>query len=281
MTNRRDFLLALGAGALTPALLRAADLDMTNSPLRGVGIQIYMLRKQMAVDPDATLARVAALGYREVEWWGNWQRTPTQARAMLDANGLRAPAAHLGTAELASDKIDALIEQAAVMGHRTLIVASLSNEERASVEALKRTAALLNAAGAAVAKAGLKAGFHNHNAEFVTFGDRTAYDVLMAETDPSVVDFELDCYWAFRAGQDPLALLRRYRDRIAYLHLKDSSGAPQHTQLDLGAGVIDWRALLATGTAQRVTSVFLDQDDPADALASAGSARAYLRRLGY
>jgi len=95
-----------------------------------------------------------------------------------------------------------------------------------------------------------------------------------------VVDFELDCFWAFKAGKDPVALLRRHANRITMLHLKDSAGGPAHEQRDVGAGVMDWRAVLAAARAGRVTNVYVEHDNPADAWATAAAGRAHLRTLG-
>lgn len=277
MRTRRDFLLALGATALTPALARA----VANAPLTGVGVQLYMLRTAMRADPEGTVARIAQLGYREIEWWGNWGRTPAQVRAMLDANGLTSPAAHIDPRDLAPDRLPALLDAAATIGHTSVFVAWTAPEQRRSADDWKRTAALLSSAGASANTAGIRTGYHNHDFEFTRFGERTALEILIAESDAAVVDIELDCYWAYKAGQDPLALLVQYRDRITMLHLKDSSGAPGHQQRDVGAGRIAWKPLLETAVRQRVTNVFVEQDDPPDAWASASAGRAYLRTLGY
>ncbi len=297
MLSRRELLLALGAGALGPRAVRAAahaaphtpgpvDLDdaplgTSRAPLRGVGVQLYMLRQAMRADPERTLARIAELGYTEIEWWGNWGRTPQQLRATLDASGLRAPAAHIDPRDLQPDRLDALLDAAAAMGHATVIVAWMAPAQRDSAEAWQRTAALLSHAGHEAAKRGMRTGYHNHDFEFQRFGGRVGLEILMTETDPAVVDIELDCFWAFKAGHDPIALLERHRDRITMLHLKDSDGTPQHAQREVGRGVIDWPRLLTVALGGRVTNVFVEMDDPADAWASAGLGRAYLRTLGY
>lgn len=282
MTSRRDFLLALGATALTPALSRAAGaVPAPRAALAGVGVQLYMLRAAMRTDPEGTLARIAELGYSEIEWWGNWQRTPAQLRATLDAHRLRAPAAHIDPRDLQKERLPALLETAATMGHRSVIVAWTAPEMRKTADDWKRVAAQLNEAGAAASAAGVRTGYHNHDFEFQRFGDRTGFELLVAETDPRYVDIELDCFWALKAGYAPMVLLREHRDRIAYLHLKDSSGPPGHAQRDIGSGVIDWKPLLAYAVGQRVSSVFVEQDDPADAWAAARAGREHLRALGY
>jgi sugar phosphate isomerase/epimerase len=292
MTTRRDFLFALGASALVPSLASATgcgvprdETDSTDStgalPLAGVGVQLYMLRAQMKADPEGTLARIAELGYNEIEWWGSWGRTPAQLRAVLDANKLTSPAAHIDPKDLAKENLPALLDTAATMGHKSVLVAWTPPDQRRSADDWKRVAETLNVAGASAAAAGVRTGYHNHDFEFERFGSRSGFEILLEETDANLVDIELDCFWAFKAGFEPLALLNAHKDRIKFLHLKDSSARPEHAQRDIGAGVIQWKPILATGLANRVTNVFVEQDDPADPWASAAAGRAYLRTLGY
>ena len=288
MTSRRDFLLALGASALIPAISSACSpssgeaADASDATgLQGVGVQLYMLRAEMRADPAATLKRIADLGYEEIEWWGEWSVSPTDLRTMLDSHGLRSPAAHIDPAALAPDRLPALLDYAGTMGHRSLLVAWTPPDQRKSADDWKRVAATLNEAGAAAASSGVRTGYHNHDFEFTKFGDRTGFEILVTETDPRYVDIELDCFWAFKAGHDPLTLLRAHADRIQYLHLKDSSGAPEHAQRDIGSGVIAWKPLLEFALSQRVTSVFVERDDPEDPWESAQAGRAYMRTLGY
>lgn len=286
MTSRRDFLLTLAAGALLPAASRSANASpfLTNSSgraLSGVGVQLYMLRSEMRANPESTLARIAELGYDEIEWWGSWERTPTQLKAALDSHGLRTPAAHIDPKDLTSERLPALLDTAGTMGHKILIVAWTAPEQRRNEDDWKRVANMLNEAGASAASSGIKTGYHNHDFEFQRFGNRTGLEILIAETDPRYVDIELDCFWALKAGYAPQVLLRQHRDRISLLHLKDSSGPPQHEQRDIGSGVIDWKPLLASGISQRVQHIYVEQDNPADAWESAKAGRDHLRSIGY
>lgn len=296
MSTRRDFLLATGAFALGPGLAtrmtqafdpaappaprRSADAVAGAAALQGVGVQLYMLRNQMRQDPERTLARIAELGFTEIEWWGEWGRTPAQLRAALQANGLRAPSAHYGLDALQPDRIGRTLETAAAMGHGTLIVASTNAAENGTLDAWKRTAGIISDAGRAGRSAGIRTSYHNHDYEFQPLAGSDRVEIFLAETDAAVVDFELDCYWAFKAGKDPVALLRRHASRITMLHLKDSAGGPAHEQRDVGAGVMDWRAILAAARAGRVTNVYVEHDNPADAWATAAAGRAHLRTLG-
>ncbi len=288
MTTRRDLLLALGALGAQSLLPREAwaFADAAGrarrslaAPLRNIGVQLYMVRQEMRRDPEATIARIATLGFSEIEWWGTWERTPVQLRALLDQHGLRSPAAHIDPAQLTPARLPALIERAEIMGHETLIVAWTPPTQR-DADGWKRLAALLSEAGRTAARVGIRTGYHNHDFEFADLGGRSAWEILLAESDPAFVTFELDCFWAFKAGQDPRAMIARHGTRITHLHLKDSSGAPEHRQRDLGAGVLDWKAILETGAAHAVRHAYVEHDEPADAWASATASRAHLRTLG-
>jgi sugar phosphate isomerase/epimerase len=276
VTTRRDVLMAMaaaGVGALLPRVLRA-------DPLTGVGIQLYTLRNEMQRDPLRTLERIAQIGYTEIEWWGEFGQTPAQLRSRLDANGLSSPAWHLAPEALAPEQLGATLDTAAIMGHKHLIIAWLPPAQRTQ-DGFKRIADLLNAAGERAASVGVRTGYHNHDFEFARADSGTLWDVLVGQTDARFVDLELDCYWAFKAGHDPIALLRHLKDRITHLHLKDSTTAPAFTQKDLGEGVIDWPTLLRVAAAGRVQHVFVEHDAPVDPWVTAEVGRRYLRGLGY
>jgi len=136
-------------------------------------------------------------------------------------------------------------------------------------------------AGERAASVGVRTGYHNHDFEFAGDDESTLWDVMVGHTDSRFVDLELDCYWAFKAGHDPIAMLRHLNDRITHLHLKDSLAAPSFTQKDLGEGVIDWRTLLTVATAGRVKHVFVEHDQPVDPWVTAEVGRRYMRTLGY
>lgn len=281
MSTRRAFLSALAAALAAPACGRTSTAQVRSSALAGVGVQLYMLREPMRADPEGTVARIAELGYKEVEWWGNWGRTPTQVKAMLDLNGISAPSAHIDHRALTPERLPALLDSASAIGHRTLVVASTPSNMRGSTDDWKRMGELLSDAGNAAKSHGIRTGYHNHEYEFKQHDGRTALDILMAESDRAVVDLEVDCFWAYRAGVDPLGLIRQHRERVTMLHLKDSAGGPERRETELGQGVIEWRALLSVALGQRVAHVFVERDEPPDAWASARAGREYLRTLGY
>jgi sugar phosphate isomerase/epimerase len=100
-------------------------------------------------------------------------------------------------------------------------------------------------------------------------GDVLPIDILMKETDPALVSYEMDIYWVVNGGAAPLALLARYPGRFKMLHVKDSMGPPDNKMADVGAGVIDFRKIFAS--AKGIEHYFVEHDQPADPLASAAA----------
>lgn len=274
--NRRTFLRTLGVAAAfaapfaVPFRLRAAK--------RAIGLQLYTVRTAMARDVEATLAEVAAVGYRTVEFAGYHGVTPARIRQLLQEHGLTAPSSHVPFTESAGDWERALAA-AREAGHEYVTVPWLPESARSTPDAWRRTAEQLNRMAAAARAAGLCFAYHNHDFELTRLGDVVALELLMAGTDPGLVEFQLDVYWAVRAGHDPIDWLRRYPGRVTMLHLKDSSGAPDHRIVDVGAGTIDFPAILAQADVAGVRHSFVEHDRPADAMASIRASHDYLSRM--
>ena len=187
-------------------------------------MQLYTVRAEMERDLPGTLARVAEIGYQEVEFAGYFRRTPAQIRELLATHRLRSPSTHIDFNTFSSGW-DAVLTSAREIGHSFVTVPSLPNSARSSRAALKETAAAFNRAGAEAKSAGLRVAFHNHNIEFTPVDGVEPFTVLLEETDPALVSFQLDVYWAFRAGRDPLALLKAHPQRYSMLHIKGFRGS--------------------------------------------------------
>jgi sugar phosphate isomerase/epimerase len=277
--NRRSFLCSLAgvAGALA-----ARDAAAVTLPVRAraepPGLQLYTVRGEMQRALPDTLARVAAIGYRDVEFAGYFGRSPAEIREQLEKNQLRAPSTHIAYEQL-NTGWDAVLRSASEIGHSFVTIPSLPGSERASVAGLKRIAAAFNRGGAEAKTAGLRFAFHNHNVEFVPVEGVVPFSALVEETDPELVTFQLDVYWAFRAGRDPIALLDAHPRRFTMLHLKDSAGPPEHGMVDVGAGVIDFAALLTKSREAGLLHFFVEHDRPDDALASIRNSFAHLTSL--
>ena len=179
------------------------------------------------------------------------------------------------------DLFDATAAAAKTIGHRRLIVGSVPDKELASIASIKVLAARFNEIGTRARDAGLRFGYHNHNVEFKRVGGAVPYDILLSETDTALVDFELDLYWITQAGQDPLAYFAKYPGRFKLVHVKDSAGPPSHEMRDVGAGVINWKAIFAKRSQAGILHYFVEHDHPADPYASVTASYNYLHALQF
>ena len=197
MIDRRAFIGAVGAACV-------AGVRMEAKKIQRLGMQLYTVRTEMEKDVDATLAKVAAIGYKEVEFAGYFKRTPAQIRDGLKKAGLTAPAAHVDYPSLAADKLPAMIEAAQVIGHRYLVNPWIDESLRKEPDIWKRVAETFNRAGAATQKAGIQFAYHNHHFEFAPVDGKLPYELLLEQCDPKLVKMELDLCWIAAAGKDPL-----------------------------------------------------------------------------
>ncbi|MGH7547545.1 MAG: sugar phosphate isomerase/epimerase family protein [Gemmatimonadales bacterium] len=280
MIDRRKFLQAGGGAAIAawmPGSRRSAS--GLHRRLGRIGLQLYTVREHLAKDFDGTLARVAALGYREVEFAGYFGKQPREVRALLVQHGLTAPATHVGLG--APDQWRAALEAAQLIGSRYVVVAWIPAEARRTLDDYKRFAAAFNRSGEEARTAGMQFGYHNHDFEFTPMEGHLPYDLLLAETDPTLVQFEMDLYWITKGGQDPLTYFARYPGRFPAVHVKDSMGPPEHRMVDVGAGTIDWRKIFARHEQAGIHHYFVEHDQPADAFASIRASYEYLKRLEF
>lgn len=228
--------------------------------VRPLGLQLYTVRDLMAEDVAATLALVARTGFQEVEFAGYFDHPPAEIRRMLADAGLAAPAAHIGYDQFAAGP-EAVIEHAQAVGHTFLVVPSVAEHERGTLDAWRRHAANFNRWGEACAQAGLKLGYHNHAFEFDETEGRIPYDVLLEETDPELVLMELDLAWAHAGSADPVRYFEQWPGRFPLCHLKDYDGS---TESDIGTGEVDFERILAHAPTAGLLHGFVERDHPDD-----------------
>jgi sugar phosphate isomerase/epimerase len=274
--SRRSFLATIGA-----ALGTAACAGRTHA-LRsaGPGLQLYTVRAAMRSDLEGTLACVAAIGYRTVEFAGYFDRTPAQIAALLTENGLSSPSTHIGFDEMRTDW-DRALDAAARIGHAWVTVPWIAAEHRRSADDWKRVAELFNARAETARTAGLRFAYHNHDFEFARVADVVPYEILLQQTADDLVDFQLDVYWTAKAGFDAVELFRRHPRRFAMTHLKDSAGPPDHRMVDVGAGILDFARILAAARDAGVQHHFVEHDQPADPFVSITSSYRHIAALQY
>lgn len=289
--SRRDFVRLLGAGAAGAALAacsRAAAVTTTSGGTASastagagypLGIQLYTVRDPLQRDTAGTLAAIARIGYREVETAGYGTLTPAQFRAELDRNGLVAPSGHIPIDRIRAD-LPGVVAEARTMGYHWITFPWVPEEGR-TYDNFRRIADDLNRAGRAAKDAGMRVAYHNHDFEFQPLAGAPSgmlmYDMLLANTDPSLVDFEMDLYWITHAGKNPVDYWMKNQGRFPMVHVKDmtSTGA----MADVGAGTIDFAALFQHAGHAGIKHYFVERDDAPDPLATARNAYAGLRRL--
>ena len=276
--SRREFVGTM-AGAGLAAVLPRLPLPAHRARLEKIGLQLYTVRKAMQTDVEGTLTRVAATGYKEVEFAGYFGKSPTDIKAMLDRLGLSAPAVHVGS--LAPEQWRASLDAANTIGHRYVVVPWIPAEERATLDGWKRVAERYNRAAADARAAGLQFAYHNHDFEFAPVEGRIPYDVLLENTDPQLVQLEIDLYWITKGGQDPLAYFQRWPGRVPLVHVKDSAGPPDNKMMDVGAGTIDWKRIFARREQAGIRHYFVEHDEPSDLFASIKASYDYLKRLEF
>lgn len=180
------------------------------------GIQLYSVRDVAAKDLRAALKCVADIGYDMVEFAGFFGNSAEDVRAWLDEFGLEVCSTHTGAEELTPERIAETIKYHQTIGNKNIIIPGINYETK---ESLEEAIELLNFANAELKKAGITLGYHNHYKEFYTMDyGAVVHTEFEKRTD---VEFEIDTFWAFYAGEDPIAILERLKDRISIIHLKD------------------------------------------------------------
>jgi sugar phosphate isomerase/epimerase len=282
--DRRTFLTSLGlAAAATQLDCASAGMGGASTRrLRRVGIQLYTLRDDARRDLERTLGDIAAAGYNDVEMLGgmnNFGMAPERVRAILDRNGLRAPSTHVGGSDF--DNLDRQFADAATLGHKYIILASIPSEHP-TLDDYRRWADRLNAAGRLARTHDLWIGFHDEPNDFPPIDGMVPYDVLVDRTDPAYVRLQLDTGNAAMGGRDPLDYMKRYGSRYWLFHIKDAPRLGSPTDTELGKGVVDFKRLLAMIDDIDDKFLYVEQETyPGAPLDSARRDYAYLSTLQF
>jgi sugar phosphate isomerase/epimerase len=258
-------------------------------PREQISIQLYTLR---TLPLEQQLKGLAEIGYKTVEHAGFGTLTAAQFKEQLRKYRLRATSGHQGIpqpwdeAAWRKQVADALtIGQRYIVNPASPILFVPPDGNPAGIKGLttaaawKAYAADLNKAGAIARQAGLRFGFHNHFWEWAALEDDTpltGFDILLTDTDPRLVHFEVDLYWAWFAHRDPVGLLAQLGDRIRQFHVKDMKYGANHapTFADAGTGVIDFARIFKAAGNPREHEYIIERDD-------AGATALDTARVGY
>jgi sugar phosphate isomerase/epimerase len=289
--NRRGFLestAALAAGTFFTSKLSWAAGE---HKIDKIGVQLYSVRDLMQKDFDGTIAKVAAIGYKEVEFAGYFGRTGKQVRAVLDKNGLDGVSTHVQYDEL-DDKFPSVIATGKDIGLQYIVCPWIPEELRKSPDIWKQAAEKFNHCGEQCKDAGLQFAYHNHWFEFLKTADgMLPYDELLQLCDKNLVKMEMDLCWITAAGGDPVKYFEKYPGRFPLVHVKDlktmpkiSTGGAQNfgDSVDLtevGSGVIDWKRIFAHSEQAGIKHYIVEHDHPKQPIDSIAASYKYLSAL--
>lgn len=263
-TSRRDFLKKSALALAGTSVFNHAAWSFQKSK-QLVGVQLYCVRNEMKDNPLQTLKQLAAMGYKHVEHANYVDRkfygwSAGEFKKILDDLGIKMPSGHTvmrpdhwdAASKDFTDAWKYTVEDAAILGQQFVISPSMSAEARSSEDGLKKFMEIFNKSGELCRKSGMKFGYHNHAFEFSEkFGDKTLYDIILQNTDPSLVMQQLDIGNMFNAGAKALDVVKKYPNRFESLHVKDMIEGTEdaHNKYDstiLGTGVVGVKSVIDT-----------------------------------
>ena len=265
--NRRDFIKQ--GGALSTGLAFSSTFisgfatacEPNEKTMDTIGIQLYTLRDVLPKDPKGVLEKLASFGYKQIESYAGasgifWGMTNKEFKKYMDDLGMTLVSSHCNI----GDGFEQLAAEAGEIGVKYLICPWIGPQD--TLDDFRRIADDFNAKGEICRKNGLRFAYHNHAYSFEMLEGKLPQVVMIDNTNPELVDFQLDLYWVVTAGQDPREWLRKYKSRVRLCHVKDrQKGAtkPEAT-CTLGTGSIDYSKILATAESNGMEYYIVEQE---------------------
>lgn len=268
--DRRTFLhRSLAVGTIAPL---AGKLELESKFKKNIGIQIYTIRDLMQKDATGSIKAIAAAGYKNIELAGYnagkfYGLTPIELKTLTSGLGMKIVSSHVAADlptyfknnALPADYLKAM-DDAVVMGQKFFIWPFLQPAFRNDKDNAMRIAELFNKAGAEAKTRGLQFGYHNHAFEFDPIGDTNMMTIFLKETDPKVVQLELDLYWIVFANQDPITIIKNNPGRFALYHVKDMAKSEKRESIEIGDGTIDFNKIFKETKGIGAEYFFVEQE---------------------
>ncbi|MDD4143465.1 MAG: sugar phosphate isomerase/epimerase [Prolixibacteraceae bacterium] len=262
MTDRRKFLKTTAAFAAGSLMI--PQLSCSSSKEKIIGLQLYTVRDKINQDLENTLVRLAEIGYNSMEAAGYnfsdgtfYGMAPKHFANRLNELGMPLHSSHSVVEPADAEKI---FTDAAEAGCKYVIYPYLPEEFRKNIDGYKSTAEKFNKIGEIAKKFDIRFGYHNHAFEFENMGGQMGMDVLIAETDPKLVTFEIDLYWVTRGGYDPVDYIKKFPGRFEIYHLKDMVKTEDMFFAPVGSGRIDFESIFAVKETAGMKMFFVEQD---------------------
>ena len=280
MKNSLHYIIVLfGSAALLTGCVSTANKTGTGASFKGpIGLQLYSLRADFAKDVPGTMARVKSFGIQNVELASTYGLTPDKFKELLATNGLKAISGHFPF-DRYRDEPEKVAHEAMALGLKyagcAWIPHTNSVDNMFDEKTCRAAAAVFNKAGEILKEYGIKFFYHTHGYEFQPFGQGTLFDLLLKETKPEFVSYEMDVFWIVHPGQNPVSLLRKYGSRFELMHVKDMRrGTPTglltgksdvNNDVALGTGLMDWPAILSAAQQVGVKYYFIEDESATSA----------------
>lgn len=277
--QRRTFLQQSGMGLLASTL---PSWVLCQSKSLQFGIQVYSVKEDMEKDPVGTFKNLASYGYQQIESFEGskgifWGMQPKELKKLMNDLGMELIASHCNYTDNLAQKADA----AASIGMKYLICPWIGPQK--SLSDYQKIAQQFQEAGKICKKAGIRFAYHNHAYSFEKIEGQFPQDILMKETDPALVDFELDMYWSETAGADTAAWLKKYAGRFRLCHIKDRSkdASGPNASCNLGTGAINYQQLLQIAQSNGMQYFLVEQEkfENTTPLKSAAANAKYMQQI--
>lgn len=259
------------------------------------GIQLWSVRHDMDADPIATLKILSEIGFTDIECTGYnegayYNMSLDQFKSVLQDVGLTMKSVHVKTGKLFPDQTrtmsnnwEGFCEDNVKMGAKSVVCGYFEEGERQTIDDYKWIADLFNKCGEVAKSYGLTFAHHNHDFEFHPIDGKVPYDILLEETDPEVVKFEMDHYWVKKGNSDAFKYFEKYPGRFPVWHIKDMDDTPAKFFTEVGSGIIDWTEVFKAGELAGLEYFYVEQDEfkSLKPLESVKQSHNYLKNLEY
>ena len=264
-------------------------LPGTGASFKGpIGLQLYSLRGDFAKDVPGTMAKVNEFGFKYVELASTYNMPPDKFLALLASNKLTAVSGHFSY-DMYRTNAQEVARQAKALGLKYAGCAWIAHKDEFDEQETREAAKVFNNAGKILAEHGIQFFYHTHGYEFRPHGNGTLFDLLMAETDPKLVKYQMDVFWVVHPGQDPVKWLEKYAGRWELMHVKDmkegternlSGRSNVNNDVQVGTGIMDWPAILATAKRVGIKWYFIEDESDEAARHMPGSLK-YLEAVKF